>query len=99
MDGLTSIRNNSASWRTITQLEQGIRPQRETSVQIPSEHRQPPGGIAVRTLARLRLPRHTETHGHCLHPRDPGKEPEDDQAVAASSHADTPDKTSYPAQA
>ena len=84
----------------IIQLEQGIRPQRETPVQIPAEHRQlPGGGIAVRTLARLRLPRHTETHGHCLHPRDPGKEPEDDQAVAASSHADTPDKTSYLAQA
>src|ERR1039457_373607 len=86
----------SASWRTVRQLEQLIRPGGKAAVQLAAETAQPlqrpVSWIRAPALDRVLRPRHTERHGHCLHLRVPLKAPEDDPAVAVCRHGDTPDK-------
>ena len=52
---LTSIRNNSASWRTISQLEQRIRPRGQAPVQaFPECPQRQVAGYRIGHLARIR---------------------------------------------
>src|ERR1022692_1212686 len=78
----------------VRQVEQRIRPRGEATVKLPPERRQPvprPVVFPLRLDPALQPP-HTARHGHRHHLRDLWKEPEDDHAVAASRHGNTPDK-------
>jgi hypothetical protein len=76
----------------ISELEQRIRPQRQAVIEHLPKHGKITQTRHPRTLAPTTGLLHTDAHGHhpCL--RDLWKEPEDDQAVAGPSHADTPNK-------
>jgi len=87
----TPIRNTSASWRTISQLEQRIRPRAQRPVELPPEPVEitsPDRGV---TPPRRPGIGHTEHRGHRFRLRALWKEPEEDQAVAVPCLADTPD--------
>jgi len=75
----------------ITQLKQRVRPRHQAVIQLlPKHHKIVQTRPTGRHGTRARI-RHTVHHGH-RHPRVHWTEPEDDQAVVASRHADTPNK-------
>jgi hypothetical protein len=97
MDGLTSIRNTSASWRTIGQLEQLIGAGSQAGMEIQSEPRQHgkcpgTGGIiwqAIHHGLRYDHGPSARTHDHAkavlTHRDTPGAPIQDPQSAPASA--------------